>query len=344
MKLTKKRVPYETSLPLRNNLIKIVIVLLICGSSFSAISAQPETKMISLNQLEAMFDEISNWGRWGDDDELGTLNLVTPEIKARAAALVEHGVSLSLARTLDKEKSDYNARPFEHSAQASDAGNHVVVHDKYAVSYHGGAHTHIDSLNHITYRGKSYNGFSEDETHPGGAGKLGIHIMADGIVSRGVLVDVPWLRGVDFLDRGEAITIADFEAWEAKTGITIGKGDVLLVRTGRWALDQKHGAVNLAKGGAGLHVSVVKWLKQRDVAVLGSDAGNDVIPSGVEGETIPVHLLTIVGLGMPLFDNLNLDALASEVLKRQKMEFLFIAAPMRVEGGTGSPINPLAVF
>ena len=299
---------------------------------------------ISLQQLEAMFDEISNWGRWGEEDELGTLNLITPEIKAKAAALVEHGVSVSLAANLDKEKSDYNAAPFEHRSHASDTGNHVVVHEKYTVSFHGSAHSHIDSLNHITYRGKSYNGFSEDETHPEGAGKLGIHTMADGIVSRGVLVDIPWLRGVDFLDRSEAITVADLEAWEAKTGTTIGKGDVLLVRTGRWALDQKHGAVNLAKGATGVHVSVVKWLKQRDVAVLGSDAGNDVIPSGVEGESIPVHLLTIVGLGMPLFDNLQLDALSSEVLKHQKSEFLFVAAPMRVEGGTGGPINPLAVF
>ena len=307
-------------------------------------SATPKPKAISLQQLEAMFDEISNWGRWGEEDELGTLNLITPEIKAKAAALVEHGVSVSLAANLDKEKSDYNSAPFEHSSGAHDTGNHVVVHDKYCVSYHGSAHSHIDSLNHITYRGKSYNGFSEVETYPEGAGKLGIHNMADGIVSRGVLVDVPWLRGVDFLDRSEAITVADLEAWEAKTGTTVGKGDVLLIRTGRWALDQKHGAINLGKGATGVHVSVVKWLKQRDVAVLGSDAGNDVIPSGVEGENIPVHLLTIVGLGMPLFDNLHLDALSNAVLKHRKTEFLFVASPIRVEGGTGAPINPLAIF
>ena len=140
------------------------------------------------------------------------------------------------------------------------------------------------------------------------------------------------------------MTVADLEGWEAKTGITIGTGDVLLVRTGRWVLDQKHGFVNLVKGAAWLHVSVVKWLKQRDVAVLGSDGGNDVIPSRVEGEMIPVHLLTIAGSGMPLFDNLDLDALAGEVLKHEKREFLFVAAPMRAEGGTGAPINPLAVF
>lgn len=332
----------------RINMIGVAIVVLICGTPFAAISAEqapdPESGVISLQQLEVMFDEISNWGRWGKEDELGTLNLITPEIIAKAAALVEHGVSVSLAGNLDKEESDYNPRPFEHSSRVHDSGNHVGLFDKYTLEYHGAAHAHIDSLNHIAYRGKSYNGFPVDEIHPQGPGKLGIHTMANGIISRGVLVDIPWLKGVDFLNRGEAITVADLEAWEVKAGITIGTGDVLLVRTGRWVLDQKHGALNLAKGGAGLHVSVVKWLKQRDVAALGSDAGNDVIPSGVEGEMIPVHLLTIAGLGMPLFDNLHLDALASEVLKNEKREFLFVAAPMRVEGGTGAPINPLAVF
>ena len=304
--------------------------------------SRPET--MSLQQLETMFDDVSNWGRWGEADELGTLNLITPEIKARAAGLVDHGVSISLAASLDKEESDYNGAPFKHRSHSTDTGNHVVVHEKFSVSFHGSAHSHIDSLNHINYKGKSYNGFSVDETNPEGPGKLGIHNMAEGIVSRGVLVDMPWLRGVEFLERSEAITVADFEEWEARTGTTIGAGDVLLVRTGRWALDQAQGAFSLAKGTTGIHVSVVKWLRERDVAVLGSDAGNDVIPSGVEGENIPVHLLTIVALGMPLFDNLQLDELAREVGRHEKPEFLFVAAPMRVEGGTGGPINPLAVF
>ena len=154
------------------------------GSPFSAISAEQvpdsESGVISLQQLEVMFDEISNWDRWEKEDELGTLNLITPEIKAKAAALVEHGVSVSLAGNLDKEESDYNPRPFEHSSRVHDSGNHVA------------------------YRGKSYNGFPEDEIHPQSAGKLGIHTMANGIISRGVLVDIPWLKGVDFLSRGEA--------------------------------------------------------------------------------------------------------------------------------------------
>lgn len=326
---------------------KIIFALLLCNMSFTAIADKvPESgaEKITLKQLDTLFEEVSNWGRWGDQDQLGTLNLITPEIKAKAAALVEKGVSVSLAVNFDKQKSNYNPKPFKHSAATHDSGNHVTVYDEYTVFYHGGAHTHIDALNHVTYKGKSYNGFPADETFPEAEGTLGIHNVADGIFSRGVLVDIPWLRGVDFLKRSEAITLADFKAWEAKTGITIGQGDVVLVRTGRWEHDKKFGAVFLGLGTAGLHVSVVKWLRERDIAALGSDAGNDVIPSGVEGEDIPVHLLTLVAMGMPLFDNLHLDALASQVLKSNKKEFLFIAAPIRVKGGTGGPINPLAVF
>lgn len=330
---------------------KFIAIILTCVIPLSVIAGQPDAVKkkdadyeISLQQLEEVFNEISNWGRWGEEDQFGTLNLITPEVKAKAAALVKKGVSVSLSGNLDKEKSDYNPRPFGHTSEFHDSGNHVTVHDHYSVSYHGGAHTHIDSLNHVTYKGMSYNGFTEDETKPEGPGNLGIHVIADGIFSRGILVDIPWLRGVDYLNRGEAVTIADLEAWEAKTGITIGSGDVLLVRTGRWTLDEEKGALFLGLGAAGLHMSVVKWLKERDVAVLGSDAGNDVIPSGVEGESIPVHLLTIVALGMPIFDNLRLDALANEALKQKKQEFLFVATPMRVKGGTGAPINPIAVF
>ena len=323
---------------------KFIIILLLSNIPFSVISAESEPETVSEEQFVQWFNELSNWGRWGTDDELGTLNLITPEIKARASDLVQEGVSVSLALNLNKEKSNYNTHPFEHRFSIHNFGDYDIVTDKYIVEYHGAAHSHIDALSHIAYKGMTYNGFPVDETQPEGPGKLGIHNMKDGIVSRGVLVDIPWLRGVDFLYPGDAITLSDFAAWEAKTGITIRTGDVLLVRTGRWLYDRKHGAVHLVEGAAGLHASVVKLLKQREVAVLGSDGGNDVIPSGVEGLQAPVHLLVLGSLGMPLFDNLDLDALASEASKLERWEFLFVVAPLRVRGGAGAPVNPLAVF
>lgn len=177
-----------------------------------------------------------------------------------------------------------------------------------------------------------------------GSEKLGVQNMQDGIFTRGVLVDMAWFHGVDFLEPGQAITSADLEAWEAKSGVTIRSGDALLVRSGRWERERQLGPSHLAKGGAGLHASVAKWLKQRDVAVLGADGGNDVLPSGVEGVQAPLHELAIAGLGMPVLDSLDLEALASEAAKHKRKTFLFVAAPLRVTGGSGGPINPLAVF
>lgn len=325
-------------------MIKVIIAFLLCAIAFSAIPAEPDPETTDTQEFEQWFNEISNWGRWGKDDELGTLNLITPELKIKAAGLVRHGITVSLALDLNKVKSEYNPRPFEHTSSVVTFGSQSFASDRYAVEYHGATHSHIDGLAHVIHRGKTYNGFSADLIGPEGSEKLGIHNMKDGIFTRGVLVDMAWFRGVDFLEPGDAITAADLEAWEAKTGIVVRTGDALLVRTGRWQRTRQLGPSHLTDGAAGLHASVAKWLKQRDVAVLGSDGGNDVIPSGIEGVQVPLHELALAGLGMPLLDSLDLDALAGEALKHERWEFLFVGAPLRVEGGTGAPLNPLAVF
>lgn len=325
-------------------MIRIIIAVLLWNTPFSAISAESDLETISKQPFDQWFNEISNWGRWGKDDELGTLNLITPEIKIKAAGLVKQGVTISLALDLNKEKSDHNPSPFEHTSSVASFGSQSVATDRYAVEYHGSAHSHIDGLAHVIRKGKMYNGFSAELVKPDGSAKLGIHNMKDGIFTRGVLVDMAWFRGVDFLELGDAITASDLEAWEAKTGIIIRTGDALLVRTGRWQRARQIGPSHLINGAAGLHASVAKWLKQRNVAIVGSDGGNDVIPSGIEDLLFPFHELALVGLGMPLLDSLDLDALASEALKHERWEFLFIGAPLRVQGGTGAPLNPLAVF
>ena len=322
----------------------ISFALLLCSISASVISAEPDPETISRQQFEQWFNEISNWGRWGKADELGTLNLITPDVKRKAAALVQQGITVSLALDLDKSKSEFNPHPLEHSSWVRSVGGQTYVFDEYSVQFHGPTHSHLDGLAHVFHKGKLYNGFSADLIGTSGAEKLGIHNMRDGIFTRGVLVDMAWLRDVDFLDPDLAITASDLEAWEAKTGVTIRAGDALLVRTGRWVRTRQLGPSHLTDGAAGLHASVAKWLKQRDVAVLGADGGNDVLPSGVEGVQAPLHELALAGLGMPVLDSLDLERLASEALKYQRWEFLFVAAPLRVPGGTGSPINPLAVF
>jgi kynurenine formamidase len=155
---------------------------------------------------------------------------------------------------------------------------------------------------------------------------------------------MPRFLGVDYLEPGSAITIADLEAWEKQSGVTVGQGDVLLIRTGRWAKVAKDGQWNFLQKAAGLHASVAAWLKARDVAVIGCDGVSDVMPSGVEGLANPLHELVLVGLGLPILDNLDLEALSQTAAKHKRSTFLYVGAPLRVPGGTGSPLNPLAVF
>jgi kynurenine formamidase len=319
-----------------------VLGLLIVGSSWQVGVSAAEP--VSTAQFDSWLAEISNWGRWGEDDELGTLNLITPEKRIAAAALVRDGVSVSLALELNKTQDELNTNPFEHSLTVATFGGQEIAGDKYAVEYHGFAHSHMDGLPHFVNNGKMYNGFPVAGLKAGGAEHLGIENAFAGVFTRGVLVDVPWLKGVDYLEPGTVITAEDLEAWEKKTGVRVGSGDVLLVRTGRWERVRQKGQWNFVEAAAGMHASVATWLKQRDVAVIGCDGVNDVMPSGVVDRPNPLHELVLVGLGMPILDNLDLDALAAEVVNRGRWTFLYVGAPLRVPGGTGSPLNPLAIF
>jgi kynurenine formamidase len=216
--------------------------------------------------------------------------------------------------------------------------------DSIGVTFHGYAHSHLDAVCHLFHQGKMYNGYSRDEVTAEGCRKLAITNAGEGIFTRGVLMDLPRLWGERWLEPGRAIYPADLEAWESKAGLRVGPGDVVLVRTGRWSRWQEKGPWQLAESSAGLHASSVAWLRARDVAVLGSDVASDVFPSGVEGESHPVHLLVLYALGMPIFDNLDLEAVAEAAAERERWEFLLTAAPMRIPGGTGSPLNPIATF
>lgn len=168
--------------------------------------------------------------------------------------------------------------------------------------------------------------------------------MERGVFTRGVLIDLPRLRGVPFLEPGTAVGPDDLEAWERETGIEIRPGDVLLFRTGRWAKRERDGPWPAGQNLAGLHASTAPWLHERDPAAIGSDGVTDVLPSGIDGFSHPLHQIALVAMGTPLFDNLDLEALAREAAARQRWTFLFTAAPIRVPGGLGAPINPLAIF
>ena len=309
-------------------------------ASAVAVGAQPAGRSPrNAAEFDVLFQQLKNWGRWGPDDQLGAVNLVTPATRKRAVALARTGESVSLAHVLLTEKADDNASPFEHTMLR---GNNM---DRYAIQYHGYAHSHIDALCHILYKGQTYNGYATADVNTDkGCTKLGIENLKAGIVTRGVLIDIPRLRGLPYLEPGTAIYVEDLEAWEKKSGLRIAPGDAVLLRTGRWARREALGPWNVSQSAAGFHASVAPWMKARGVSLLGSDAVEDVQPSMVEGVAQPIHALMITALGVNLLDNQDLEALGETAARLKRWEFMLTINPMPVAGGTGFPLNALAIF
>jgi kynurenine formamidase len=306
--------------------------------------AQPHA-VVTKAIFEQWMSDLSNWGRWGKDDEMGAMNLITPAKRKQAAALVKEGASFSLARDAEKEKALDNPVPFGHQMTKTGFNNPGSSSgDTFTISHHGYAHTHMDSLCHFFYKGKMFNGYSQELVTEQGAAKLSIRNFKNGIFTRGILMDIPALKGVDYLEPGTPIYPEDLDAWEKKAHLKAGSGDVVFIRTGRWALRDAKGPWEASKKSAGLYASCAKWLKSRDIAILGSDAASDVMPSGIEGVAQPIHTLVLVAMGMPIFDNCDLELISKEANRRQRWEFLVTASPLAVPGATGSALNPIATF
>ena len=317
-----------------------VLALIFVGSGSSRTHSQPRDRAPhNAAEFDTLFQQVKNWGRWGKDDQLGSANLVTAAKRKQAVALVKDGTTVSLAHNVLTEKAEDVSSPFEHTMLRG------YSMDRYAVSYHGYAHSHIDALCHILYKDQTYNGYARaDVNTEKGCTKLGIDNLKNGVVTRGILVDIPRLRNLPYLEPGTAIYVEDLEAWEKKAGLKIASGDAVLLRTGRWARREKLGPWNVGQSAAGLHASVAPWIKARGVAFLGSDAAEDVTPSMVDGIALPIHTLMITGLGMNLLDNQDLEVLGDTAARLNRWEFMLTIAPVPVTGGTGFPLNAIAMF
>ena len=291
--------------------------------------------------------QLSNWNRWGANDQMGAVNLITPAKRKAALATVREGVSVSMARNAEIKEAVDNPAPIVRKTTRTGASvsktGIASTSDTFFISYHGMAHTHMDSLCHFVYDGKIYNGYSADTVGEDGAARNSIINFKNGIITRGVLMDMARYKGVDWLEPGTAIYPEDLEGWEKKAGVKLAPGDVMIVRTGRWARRDALGPWPPQKL-AGLHMSCAPWMHARDVAILGGDDAQDVLPSQVEGVSQPIHALCIVAMGMPIFDNLELEAVGREAEKRRRWEFLVTASPAAVPGATGSVLNPIATF
>jgi kynurenine formamidase len=310
-----------------------------------------ETK-ITKEWLDKAFEQSKNWGRWGDEDEAGALNFITPARRAFAAQLVSEGINVSCALPFPTIPAPDNPHPaLHHMVQAGDSctggvmGGLEAAMDFIGISFHGMATSHIDALCHVFVKETMYNGRPASDVKSTGALSNAITVARDGIVSRGVLLDIPRLRGVEWLDLGDNIAPDELDAAEREQGVTVGEGDILLVATGRDARRAKYGPWSPMDGMAGLSAACVPWLHERRIAVLGSDGISDAIPStDVEAWPVPIHQCCLVAMGVHLLDNLKLSDLASTCAAQNRWEFLFTVAPLVVEGGTGCPVNPVAMF
>ncbi|MCH2203981.1 MAG: cyclase family protein [Fuerstiella sp.] len=320
------------------------LTVFVCWNAADVVAQERHT--MTVVDVERQITDLSNWGRWGKNDQKGALNLITPGKRIEAARQVKDGICVSLARVAEEKQEVDNPNPFiqQMLAVGRDVGSPWAL-DNYSVSYHGYAHTHMDALCHLFYRDHLYNGYTQDTVTEDGASRLSIHSQQEGVFTRGVLIDVPRMQGIDYLDPGTAIFPEDLDAWEEKTGIRVASGDVVFIRTGRWARRDALGPWDINKEGlAGLHASCAAWLKTRDVAMLGSDSASDVIPSQINGITHPVHLLMLHAMGVHIFDNCDLEELGRVTERLNRWEFLLTASPIPVKGGTGSPLNPIATF
>jgi len=332
----------------------LVIGLIVFGASVSIPYARsqssPRPTLASEEDYHRALKELSNWGRWGADDELGAANLITPAKRKQALALAKEGVAISMAHDVVQEKAADAPNILERTlGNVTPAG--TTDRYQYTGTYHGVSHSHLDAVDcHMMVDGKGYNGRSMEEINAaGGCPKGNINALKDCVVTRAILFDGTRLPGKaapqGWLEPGTAIHREDLEALEKLEHVKVSPGDVILLYTGRWKRRAALGPWPNTTGFAGYHADVAYFIKERGVSFIGSDGPNDVSPTGFPPTvTNPLHRLALVAMGVSIFDNLDFERAAEQAKRLNRYEFLFMAAPLRIDKGTGSPLNPLAIF
>jgi len=339
-------------MPRRTLLVSLsAVVATVAIGWFSEAARSDGRKAITTEaDFRVAMKEVSNWGRWGPDDEMGASNLITPAKRKQAAALVKEGISVSLAHDVIQEDApDAGSRLDRTVLNVSDTG--AADRYQYTGTYHGAIHSHLDAVDcHVMFEGKGYNGRSADEIKPaGGCPKGSIHAQKDGIFTRAILFDATLLPGKvtakGWLEPGTAIRAQDLETLEKVEHVKVSPGDVMLLYTGRWKRRAALGPWKLSEGFAGYQADVAYFMKERGVAFIGHDAWNDVAPHGFPPSVgLPIHRLALVALGVSIFDNLDFERAVETARRLNRWEFLFTASPLRIEKGMGSPLNPIGTF
>jgi kynurenine formamidase len=304
---------------------------------------------LSEAQFRALYDRVRQMSRRGPADRRGALNNIAPAQVTAAAGDVRRGRTVSLAAPVDGEVAPDNPDPAVHEmalpgVTAVPASGLSFAMDRVAMNIHGNADSHIDALCHVAFDGTLYNGIDARAVTPAGATELSIEVASDGIAGRGLLLDIPRVRRVPWLEPGDHVTADDLINAEEAQEVRIEPGDLLFVRVGHRSRRRALGPWDSAAARAGLHPAAMELLAERRIAVLGSDGNNDTAPSAAEGIDFPVHVLAINAMGLHLLDWLQFDDLVVVCEELGRWSFLCVIAPLRLRGGTGSPVNPIAIF
>jgi kynurenine formamidase len=299
-------------------------------------------------EFRALYERLRRASAWVPDDRRGALNNITMSDVIAAAGHVSVGRTVSLAAPIQGPAAD-NPDPavhqLAHSAEGAErASGLTFATDRLALNIHGDADSHMDALCHVLFDGALYNGVADDTAAATGAAELSIDVASQGIAGRGLLLDIPRVRGVPWLEPGDHVTADDLLAAESAQADRITQGDLVFVRVGHRARRRSVGPWDAAGERAGLHPAALELLAERRIGVLGSDGNNDTAPSAVEGVGFPVHVLAINAMGLHLLDYLDFEDLVALCEELRRWSFLSVLAPLRLPAGTGSPINPIAIL
>ena len=301
-----------------------------------------QTAVMSEDEIVSMFDKCSNKGRWGEEDELGTLNYITPQKRIEAARLVQVGEAFSVARPLSTVQWQNNPRPVLHVI-AYEQHHPISALDFIGVYPHGFAVTHLDAITHVYWEDHVYNGRNAADVCKADGLTFGsIFAQRDGIFTRGVLLDVAAARGVEWLPPTYLLMPGDLEAAEKYGNVRVESGDALFVRVGVEAREAVEGPEDLMER-AGLGPECVQWLHEREVAVYSGDCV-DKIPYPSERVPLPLHQIGLAAMGLVLLDITDMEKLSEACRRHNRYEFLLSVAPLALPRATGSPVNPIIVF
>jgi kynurenine formamidase len=304
---------------------------------------------MTAEEFRQLFRAVSNWGRWSDGGRRGALNHLTRDRVAAALRLARTGETVSLSQPLRTEAGIDMPEPADHHmTMLTDvdigSGSLRFAKDYVGVDYHNEGHSHIDAFSHVAFDGQLFDGKPDRSVTSEGALAGDIEVLRDGLVGRAVLLDVPRVRGVRWVEPGEHVFREDLEAAEREQGVRAGPGDILLVRTGHARRLAELEPWDTREAKSGLDPTTARFLAEREISVLGSDGNNDTAPSTTEGVAFPIHVLAINAMGVHLLDYLQFEDVVPRCEAEGRWEFLFVAAPLRIVGGTGSPLNAVAIF